>query len=653
MHEGEGLYFLLALLAAAVVISALFRRLNIPSTLAYLCVGMLVRPGEDLENIQFIGEFGIVFLLFTLGLEFSLPKLLALRQTVFVVGGLQVLISGALVFGAVILLGATPEEATVIAGALALSSTAVVSRELTGRQELHQPHGQIAIGILLFQDLAAVLLLILVPALAGSGDTPFVAALGMTVLKGVALFLLLLGLGKWVLPRLFDEVAKAHSEELFVLTVLMTSLLAAALTHFLGLSMALGAFIAGMMLSETHYRHQIEADIRPFRDLLMGLFFVSVGMMLDFTSLVHDWYWVIATALLLMVGKAAVIIMLVQQRGVDRETAVRSGLYLAQGGEFGFALFALAAQKGLLPAEWSAILVGSIVLSIAVTPWMINSLTPRIMRRLEADRDGRLASQLPHADGKLHGGGGHVVVCGFGRVGQTVARFLRKENIPYVAVDVDPMRVQEASAAGEPVYYGDATKPEILEALGTDKARLLVICHADGDRAIRLIEEVRRENAHLPILVRTRDDSRLVDLQKKGATEVIPETLEASLMLVSHVLTLMDVPAHRIFKDISETRRDRYSILHGYYHGLQSRLVDDQGRPLELLHPVTLPAHAWAAHKHLGEIAMPCGIYAIRRSEDEELDKDNPAVELLPGDTIVLQGPHNEVERAERQLLSG
>ncbi|WP_097459199.1 cation:proton antiporter domain-containing protein [Mangrovitalea sediminis] len=653
--HGNGLDLLLILLAAAVLISALFRRINVPPTLAYLCVGLLVHPAPDqLSTIQILAEFGVVFLLFSLGLEFSLPRMLALRHTVFVVGGLQVLICGALIFAAAWLAGATAEQATVIGGALALSSTAVVSKELTTRHELNQAHGQTAIGILLFQDLAAVILLILVPALSDTlHHDALLPVIGITLIKGAILFAVLLSLGKWVLPRLFDEVAKARSEELFVMTVLLTSLLAAALTHTFGLSMALGAFIAGMMLSETHYRHQVEADIRPFRDLLLGLFFVSVGMLIDVRTLATTWHWVLIFSSLLVLGKACAIVLLARWQGLERPAALRAGLYLAQGGEFAFALFALAGQRNLLSPSWQAVLVTTVVISIAMTPVLIGFVTPWLLRRLsdhdtlKAERD---TGDLHQASENLRD---HVVICGFGRVGQTVARFLRREGIPFLAVDVDPVRVQEASAAGEPVFFGDGTRASILRALGLQRAKLLVISHAETDRAARIITLTREQGLKTPILVRTRDDSELALLQKLGATEVIPETLEASLTLVSHVLMLMGVSAERVFRDISETRRDRYSILHGYYHGLQSRLTDAHGRPLELLHPVRLPTEAWACGKTVADLTLGTPIYAIRREDGSLAPLITEESQLNAGDTVVLQGPHDAVEKAERRLLAG
>lgn len=653
--QESGLSFLLILLAVAVVVSSLFRRIQLPSTLAYLCVGLLVQPAVgQLESIQFIAEFGIVFLLFSLGLEFSLPKLIALRHTVFVIGGLQVLISSLVIFLICRLLGANAAQSALIGGALALSSTAVVSKEISSRQELHQSHGQIAIGILLFQDLAAMLLLILVPVLSSNSDSPLLPALATTLGKGVLLVVLLLALGRWVLPRAFDEVARARSDELFVLAVLLTAMFAAALTHSLGLSMALGAFIAGMLLSETHHRHRIESDIRPFRDLLLGLFFASIGMMVELSAMLHYWYWIVLGCFGLLFGKALLVALLVRWRGNRWDTAAQTGVYLAQGGEFAFALFALASAQAMWPKEWHAVLVGIVFFSIALTPWLIDNATPRLLARLSQRSDQgdqqAPAGRLAQASAGMQQ---HVIICGFGRVGQTIARFLRHEAIPYLAVDIDTLRVAEASAAGEPVFYGDATKAAILDAMGVGQAALLVVSHAETDRASIIIRRVRDAGLQTPILVRTRDDSHLKALQSLGATEVVPETLEASLMLVSHVLALMHLPASRVFNLISDARRDRYQILHGYYHGLQSRIIDDQGKPLEILHPVLLPPEAWACGKTLAQTELLASVYALRLADGSLQPNVQPTQTLQAGDTLVLQGTHDLIESAERKLLAG
>lgn len=659
MDEGD-LTKVLILLSAAVIASAAFRRIRIPPILAYLCVGLIVGPGalsviDDVESIRFLAEFGVVFLLFSLGLEFSLAKMIALRHTVFGLGGLQVLISGALIFAVSLAIGATIEESIVIAGALSLSSTAVVSKELSSRNELHKPHGQLSIGILLFQDIAAVLFLILVPAFAGSSEETIFTSIGTTLIKGVGLFALLLACGKWLLPPLFNEVAKTHSEEVFVLAVLLVSLMAAALTHHFGLSMALGAFIAGMMLSETNYRHQIESDIRPFRDLLLGLFFISVGMALDLKSLLTNWHWILLSSLLLITAKASLIFLLTWANKHSKRDAITTGLYLAQGGEFGFALFALAINNGTMSEAVSSIMIPTIVVSIALTPWLIG-FAPVISKQLFSEDKfvpkNDLKEQLSKASASLSD---HAILCGFGRVGQSVARFLAKENLPYIAVDIDPVRVNEASAAGENLYYGDASRLDILKSLGLARAKLLVISYKELHIAKRILSTIREQGYNITILVRTSDDSSLEELLAAGATEIVPETMEASLMLVSHVLTMMGTPAPRVFKHIAETRKQRYQVLHGYYHGISSRVIDEQGKPLEQLHAVLLTEDSYAAGKPLGELGLDKAgnpIERIKHGNGEE-SAPTPSLVLQPGDTLILHGSSDQIEHAENLILGG
>ncbi|WP_440940189.1 cation:proton antiporter domain-containing protein, partial [Immundisolibacter sp.] len=337
---------LVIILTASALVLAVFYRLRLPPTLGYLTTGVLIGPGalgliDNQEAVQVVAEFGVVFLLFSLGLEFSLSRLLAMRRLVFGLGGGQVLISTAAFVAVGIGLGLTPELALLVAAVLALSSTAVVTRELASSGELYARHGQLGVAVLLFQDLAAVLFLILIPAMASSGDgLPLM--LVITVAKGLVLFAALIGIGKWVLPRVFMEVAKTHSEELFVLAALMVAVLAALLTNQFGLSMTLGAFIAGMMLGESHFRHRIEVEIRPFRDVLLGIFFVSVGMLLVPAQLLPRWATVVVLTAALLLFKTTLVAMLGRWLGEERVTSLRAGLLLAQGGEFGFALLAVA-----------------------------------------------------------------------------------------------------------------------------------------------------------------------------------------------------------------------------------------------------------------------------------------------------------------------
>jgi len=558
---------LLLLLGASVVLVVVLHRLRIPALLAFLAIGAVVGPGGYSlvaagDSLHAIAEFGVVFLLFTLGLEFSLPRLIALRSTVFGIGSLQVLLCGSLVFVVAWLAGLPPAASFVIAGGLALSSTAIVSRELVSSGELHSRHGQLAIGILLFQDIVAVLLLIALPTLAG--DEAFSLRSLTPLATGIALFLAMLAAGRWVLPLALEEAARTRSEELFMMAALLVALAAAWLTQQLGLSMALGAFLAGMMLGESRFRHQIESDIRPFRDLLLGLFFISIGLLLDLRLLLDHWLLIIGLGLVLVAVKFALIAGMTRALGETRETALRTGLALAQGGEFFFALLALAARESIVPAHTASLLIAVTVVSM--------SLTPLLLRRSEAIAGWMMARApgKPEADEvdaaiPLHAAcdslSGHVVILGYGRVGQTLARFLREEKIPFVALDTDVVRIQEAERAGDNVYFGDPVRADVLRAAGIERAALLVVSFDHVPAALRIVTHARQLRTDVPILVRTRDDTGLAELKAAGATEVVPETLEASLMLVSHLFMLLGTPAVRVQGLLANTRQQRYRLL--------------------------------------------------------------------------------------------
>jgi len=560
---------LLIILASSLVMIALFRRLRLPPVLGYLCVGLMVGPKafdwiNESEHLPDLAELGVVFLLFSLGLEFSLSKMIALRQVVFRLGSQQVLITTVLLGGVLMLLGMPATPALLLGAGLSLSSTAIVTKELGSLGEIFSSHGQNAVGVLLFQDVVAVLLLTLVPVFAGSSDQAWYWALPLTLLKTVLLFFGLLLASRWLLPRLFQEVAASRSAELFVLLALVIVLLTAWLTHLLGLSPALGAFLAGMLLGESHYRHQIEADIRPFRDILLGLFFVSIGMLIDLQLFASHSLLIIGMTLGLLVIKGLVVALLVKWRGSDSETAWRSGLALAQGGEFCFALMAQMQQSRLLPAEIGALLLAATFCSMLLTPLLLRA-APRIAAALH--RKPNQEAQIEEISALNAGFDGHVVICGYGRVGQSIGRFMRNAGQSYVALDNDPVRIQEAATAERDVHYGDSTRGDLLTAVGLLRARLLVIAVDQADVALRVLKEARRLNPTVPILVRTRDDSQSAELKAAGASEVVPELLESSLMLGSHALILLGFPAHRVQEKVDQVRIDRYRLLHGFYPG--------------------------------------------------------------------------------------
>ena len=564
---------LLIILASSLVVIAMFRRLKLPPVLGYLCVGLFVGPTaldwvNDSPDLPDLAELGVVFLLFSLGLEFSLPKMLKLRRVVFGLGSLQVLCSAVALGGLLYAYGMSFNGAFLLGAGLALSSTAIVSKELTSLGEIFSRHGQNAIGVLLFQDVVAVLLLTLVPVFAGSSDQAWYWALPITLGKTVILFFGLLFASRFLLPRLFHEVAASRSAELFVLLALVIVLLTAWLTHLLGLSPALGAFLAGMLLGESHYRHQIEADIRPFRDILLGLFFVSIGMLIDLQLFIHDGFLILGLTLALMLIKGCVVALLVKLRGSDGETAWRSGLALAQGGEFCFALMAQMQLNSLIPPQIAGYLLAATFCSMLLTPLLLRA-APKIAAGLhrQSYEEAEL-EEIAAQSAELHG---HVVMCGYGRVGQSIGRFLRRENKDFVALDYDPDRIQEAAKADNSAHYGDARRGDLLRAVGVDRARLLVIAVDNTEVAMSVLKEARLITLEVPILVRTRDDSQLAELKAAGATEVVPELLESSLMLASHALIMLGLPEKTVQRRVDQVRHDRYHLLEGCFENTDSR----------------------------------------------------------------------------------
>ncbi len=656
----QGLHSVLILLAASVAVVALFRRLSLPPIVGYLVVGMAIGPSglgliADTEGTHLLAEFGVVFLLFTIGLEFSFPQLHAMRWAVGVLGSTQVLVCLALFGGAAWWLTDSIEVGVVLGGALALSSTAIVTKQLTEQLEIHTRHGRRAVGVLLFQDLAVVPLLIAIPILAGDSQESLAGELGFALLKGIAVFAAMVWIGRKALRPIFHEVAMARSNELFTLTVLLIAIAAAWATHLAGLSLALGAFLAGIMLGETEYRHQIDADIRPFRDVLLGLFFITVGMVIELPVLVQGIHWVIAIAASMMLLKGALIYAIA--RTVDsRPDAARTAIILANGGEFGFALIALAISAGLMAPETSQLVLAAIVLSMVAAPLLIRNNESLGQRLVGAPRspidEGAAASDVTRLANPLNQ---HVILCGYGRTGQNVARFLDQEGIAYVALDLDPQRVQEARSAGEPVSYGDCERREILQAAGLDRARMVVLSFDDPAASMKVLEHTRAERPDVPVLARTRDDRWIERFQEAGATAVIPEVLEASLMLASHVLALLEVPMARVYRHVRDVRGDRYRLLRGYFHGAERIDMENADRFREQLHAVTLTGNAKAIGRRLADLDLKASgvtVTAVRRGGIRG-PQPEPDTVLRDSDVLVLYGTPEALEHAEHVLLGG
>ncbi|MEO7208881.1 MAG: cation:proton antiporter [Steroidobacteraceae bacterium] len=666
MGHSDPLLQILILLAASVCVVAAVRKLALPAILGYLAVGMLLGPhalslAADNETTQLLADFGVVFLVFTLGLEFSLPRLVAMRWEVLGVGGAQVLITtGIVAAGASLFFGVAPAVAVLIGGAIAMSSTAIIIAQLTEQSENNRTHGRLAVAICLFQDLSFPLLLALLSALSGgvgSGGVGSVDATHILGAIGVAAFALLLVLaaGRWLLRPLFLMIASVRSPELFSLAVLLAVLASAWATHAVGLSLALGAFLAGMMLAETEFRHQVEATIRSYREVLLGLFFITVGMLLDVGLLLRDLPVVTAILLGMLLLKAAVITVVAKPATKSWFKSLRTGVIVAQGGEFGFALLILLLRKELLDPAIVQPLLAATVLSMVLSPLIIrhNRRITRILLReagnpqTEAMRQERVT--LAAADRE------HVLICGFGRVGQNIARVLEQSGFEYIALDVDPYRIRTGRQAGDPVVYGDAGQIKVLENVGLTHASVVVITFANPDVALRILRAVRELRADVPILVRTQDDTKLTELQAAGATEVVPETFEASLMLLSHLLLLVKQPVGVVLRTVNDIRSHRYSMLRQYFRDAYAEHLDETHAFREELHSVVLPPHAWAVGRSITDLkerGSQASVNAVRR--DGIVGRDpGPDTVFKEGDVVVVYGTPEAVEHAETLLLMG
>jgi CPA2 family monovalent cation:H+ antiporter-2 len=649
---------ILILLTCAVMAVALFRALRLPSMLAYFLMGLLLGPHAsgilpDTESNRELAEFGIVFLMFSIGLEFSLPQLYAMRKTVFGLGGLQVAITMLLSVAAAILLGMDWRAAIVVAGALAMSSTAIVSKMLVEKVEINSRHGKLSVGVLLFQDLAVVPLLILIPAIA-SPDGNLAATLGLSLLKAAMTLWFLLVFGKKIIDPWFDLVARQRSRELFVMNVLMVTLVLSVFTKLAGLSYALGAFIAGMLISETRYRYQVESDIAPFRDILLGLFFVTVGMLLDMRELLSQLGWVLLLVTVFIVLKAFVMTQLTRRFHHETGVAIRTGVTLAQAGEFSFVLLAQGEDQHLLGGSALQLVLAAALISMVLAPFIIDQngrIASRLSRSYERNRK-RWVQGIEQLGNRLSD---HVIICGYGRSGQYLSRFLSQENIPFIALDIDSTRVKEAGIAGENVVFGDAGRRVVLHAAGAERAKALVVSYSDERAAMKVLHVVQEHYPNLPVIVRTWDDSNMDKLVEAGATEVVPEVLEGSLMLASHALVLLGIPLSRVVKRIRLFREERYQLFKGFFHGLSDYDLEARDEDQLRLHSVPLPAGAYACGKRLIDLWLQGHDVQIKTLRRRNLKSQEPLPEtiLAEGDVLVLQGTPDNLALAERILLNG
>lgn len=647
----------LLLLGVAVSLVVAFNRFHIPSSLGYLLVGLILGPHTlgpviDIPQIKALAEFGIVFLLFTIGLNFSLPQIHALRHQVLGLGTGQVLFTTVIVGLVAWWAGLTPIAAFVVGAVFAQSSTTIIGKQLAEQGEENSRHGKLGLAMSVFQDVTAVPFVVVIPVLGMAvGAELVLGALGWALTKALLAFGLVFFVGRWLLRPVFHFIAERRSAEIFTLTVLLVALLSAWTTASLGLSLAFGAFLAGMVLGETEFRHQVESTVRPFRDVLLGLFFIGIGMLFDPASLPSIWQWALLGAIVLLVSKTLLVSVMVRKTGADRLTAWRTGLLLAVGGEFGFALLAIALAANVIDVFLGQIALTSVLFSMIAGPFIIrynHAIASRLTRDMPQVGDSRTSPTLqPSTSAQMEG---HVIIVGYGRIGQSVAHLLDAESIPYIALDLDSARVRQAHAAGEPVYYGDATDRSMLDLLGLDRARLVIISHDDVAASLKILEYLRGARPELTVLVRTRDESRVAELQKAGATEVVPETLEAGLMIASQSLLLLDVPPSQVMQRIQEQRSGKYRLIREFFRGdtLTETAINDGE---DHIRSFEISPDCKFIGKQLAELNMGgATVTAIVRCGERRVTPPSDT-RIAANDVLVIYGSPEELQLAEKTIL--
>jgi len=661
------LELVLLYLVAAVLGVVVCRLLKLPPMLGYLAVGVLIGPNalalaKDTAGVKYLAEFGVVFLMFVIGLEFNLPKLRSMRTLVFGLGLSQVVLTvlGAVAGNALLTLGFAWvgvqwqlgwQGAIVLGSAMAMSSTAIVVKLMAERLEMESEHGRRVMGVLLFQDLAVVPLLVLIPALGSSGED-MAWALGLALVKAVVLLTLLLVGGQRVMRWWLTIVARRKSEELFVLNLLLITLGLAWLTEHAGLSLALGAFVAGMLVAETEFKHQVETDIRPFHDVLLGLFFITIGMKLDWRPVIDQWGLVLLLSVGPLLVKGVLVAVLAWLFRASPGVAIRTGLYLAQAGEFGFVLLTLGADNGLVEPQWVSPVLACMVLSMLATPFIVMHSNWVVMK-LSASEWLMQSVQLTSIAKKAIKTESHVIIAGYGRSGQNLARLLTQEAIPYMALDLDPDRVRQAAAAGQSVVFGDAARLPSLMAAGLGRASAVVVSYHDTPSALKILQLVREHAPKVPVIVRTIDDTDLERLRDAGATEVVPEAIEGSLMLAAQALALVGVPMQRVIRITRDARDKRYHLLRGYFHGADDDTAEERNQAR--LGTVALPLAAACVGQPLGYQALHAigvQVVNVRQASGRVVDASD-ALLLGAGDTLVLSGLPEQLLLAEAKLLKG
>jgi len=639
---------------SAVVVYAL-GRLKQPSIVGFLIAGVILGPHgfkfiNDVHEVELLAEIGVILLMFTIGLEFSLKNLMMLRTQVFGTGLLQITLTTITV--AIIsyfFLNQKLNAATFDGFVISLSSTAIVMKLLMDRAEINSPHGRTSVGILIFQDLCVIPFMLLVPVLSGnSGNIHTIVA---TMLKSFGFLVLILLAARWAVPFVLHEIVKTKIRELFVITIILLCVGTAFFTSKLGLSLALGAFIAGIVISESEYASQAIADIMPFKESFIGLFFISVGMLMDLSFLINNIYAIIFTVLSIILIKFLTVTLASIISGQPIRTSIVTGLYLFQIGEFSFVLALAGKSGGLLDEYGYQVFLASSVITMLLTPFVI-SMAPKVseylISLLPIKSFERFKRKMAFEEFPKHKTG-HVIIIGFGVNGSNLARVLKETGIPYVVLELNANTVKKFRKKGEPIYYGDGTSSEILHKLGIQNAKILVVAISDPAATRRIVQIARLENPNIHIIVRTRYVLEVDDLLKLGANEVIPEEFETSIEIFSRVLHYLNIPRNIIAELIENIRQDHYRALRTIT--IPKKTLADKKDFLKLIETDTflVKENSYVDGLSIKDTRLRnttgATIIAVQRG-DEIIQNPSPDFILKAGDVLLLIGKKKDINRA-------
>jgi len=651
---------LVIILAVSALVVFILGRLRISSVVGFLTAGIILGPHglqliREVADVELFAEIGIILLLFTIGLEFSLKNLLTLRRAIFGGGFSQVLMTAmAVALLSYLFLHHRMNVAIFDGFLVSLSSTAIVMKILHDRGEIYTPHSRMSLGMLIFQDLCVVPLMLLVPILSGNGGG--ITAIAYLIFKSSIVIGVVLFAANWGVPHILHQVVSTRSRDLFVITILLLCLSTALLTSLLGLSLALGAFLAGIVISESEYASQAISDMLPFKESFTGLFFISIGMLLDISFLQRNLLTVVIMVLVILIIKIVTVTLSASVLGQSLRGSIQTGFYLSQIGEFSFILAVAGKANGLITEETYQIFLSSAILTMIATPFMISAsptlasgiISLPISRRLDRMRRG--IEKDVHIRRTAH-----VLIVGFGMNGRNLARVLRDSEIPYVILELNNSTVRKMKKKGEPIYYGDGTSREVLHKLGVDAAKILVIAISDAPSTRRIVRIARKENPDLHIIVRTRYVAEVDHLIDMGANEVIPEEFETSIEIFSRVLDHYNIPRNVITDHIQNMRSDCYSVLRGT--ALPRKALAGEHELLKGIETETylIKEGTRIAGRSLKELNLRAetGVTIIAVKRGDRLHQNPPPDFVLKsGDILLLIGEKEDTDRALEYIES-